>query len=376
MSRKALPAPTVREAPPGTVGELQAAYGRVLGKGEISCHASYRVLTRIGEGRQGVVFRCLRQGAKDCEVERAIKVLNPAIYRTADEYSADMTRIANQITRLDGANSPHLVTRNIYEEVAGVGYVEMEAIDGIDVQRLLAGDHLLRARNRVSQDRLSAVAEPLFRRNGNTLVLQPGLVIHILEGILRGLERLHSMGFLHCDIKPSNVMIDRLGTVKIIDFGRAITVGETVTFLLGAPLYMAPETHSSRIVGTSTDLYSAGVVTLELLRGRPLAEGSDISEQSLLTAKNNLLDDLEPMLPGYVCRCPELMQLLQGLLHPCPEERYATARQAAVGRHGISMVERAFNQAGFYTDCSRDLADYLSLLVSPRTRHIEPTPPA
>ena len=372
----ALPAPTIRQAPAGTVGDLGDAYSRLLGKGEISCHASYRVLTKIGEGRQGVVFRCLRQGERGCQVERAIKILDPAPYKTADEYRADMTRIANQITRLDDVHSPHLVTRNIYQEASGIGYVEMEAIDGIDLQCLLAGDHLARAERRMSPDRLAVLEEPLFRKNDRWLALQPGVVIHILEGILRGLERLHSVGFLHCDIKPSNIMIDRLGTVKIIDFGRAITVGETVTFLLGAPLYMAPETHANRTVSASSDLYSAGMVALELLRGEPLAEGPDLLEQGLLIAKNDLLGNLEAVLPDYVCRSPELMQLLYGLLHPVPEERYATARQAAVGQHGIGMVERAFSRAGFYTDCSRDLADYLSLLVSPRTRHIDPLPVA
>jgi serine/threonine protein kinase len=75
---------------------------------------------------------------------------------------------------------------------------------------------------------------------------------------------------VHSDVKPSNIMIDRLGYVRLIDYGRANIINERLSFLLGTPLFMAPEMHRREYALSQSDLFSVGLVGLEMLRGEPL----------------------------------------------------------------------------------------------------------
>ncbi|MFC1498244.1 serine/threonine protein kinase [Verrucomicrobiota bacterium] len=345
-----------------TVAQLQYDYNLITQANEICYPVPYHIIRELGRGRQGVVFLCLRQGARGCVTKRAIKVFDPALYKTSEEYWTDMGRIASQISCLDSVQSPYLVTRQCYEEIHGIGYVQMEVIDGIDLEYLLQNNHLEIAEKHKSSNEFRRLAKIVFRQHNNRTRFQPGVMLYILKSVVSGLERLHSQGFLHCDVKPSNIMIDKLGTVKLIDFGRGVMVGENVHFLLGAPMYMAPETHRRETAGVTTDLYSAGLVALEMLCGHKLVE-EDIEENNLLDIKMKLPEKLDKMLPKCVRNCHRLVQVLRTLLHPDPRKRYQGAKEAVICKNGISMAEREFVKEDFHAEYSHDLADYISLIM-------------
>jgi len=376
------PAATVANTlPPGpdlkmTMDQLKRNYAAIVQSKALYYPVAYQFLRELGRGRQGQVFLGLRQGARGCITEHAIKVFDPKIYRSPEEYWTDMGRIAFQISKLHRMQGAHLVDTSLYEETYGIGYCQMEAIDGLDLARLLQRDHLDLSRKHCSGREWSRLTKPLFRLESERLLLQPGVVVFLLRGALKGLERLHEDGFLHSDVKPGNVMVDRSGMVKLVDFGRAVRIGEQQAFLLGSPLYMAPESHRREPPGIASDLYSLGLVALELLRGESIAPRNGIGEQELLAIKNGLPARLHDLVPPYVMANRELMTILRRFIEPNPADRFSNAREAEVGSQGLLVIEKQLVQANLDTEHERDLADYLDKLADPRTGRIETAEPA
>lgn len=354
-----------------TLAQLQRNYQSIIDTRAIYYPVAYQFLRKLGQGRQGAVFLGLRQGARGCITEHAIKVFDPSIYRSPEEYWTDMGRIASQISQLQRLQSPNIVTRHTYEETYGIGYVQMEAVDGIDLRTFLSRKHLDLAMAQSTAGEMAEFSRLLFHLEGDRISVRPGLALYILRGVLRGLERLHAMNFLHSDVKPANIMFDRLGYVKLIDFGRAVTAGEELSFLLGSPLYMSVETHERRPSGPESDLFSVGLVALEMLRGRPLLADPNPGEAKLLEVKRSLATELPNLLPAEVRENSDIVSMVRKLLHANPAGRYANAKEADAGHEGLSRIDKRRVRAGQDTEYERVLSDYLSKLVDLRTDRIE-----
>ena len=354
-----------------TLAQLQRNYQSIIDTRAIYYPVAYQFLRKLGQGRQGAVFLGLRQGARGCITEHAIKVFDPSIYRSPEEYWTDMGRIASQISQLQRLQSPNIVTRHTYEETYGIGYVQMEAVDGIDLRTFLSRKHLDLAMAQSTASEMAEFTRLLFHLEGDRISVRPGLALYILRGVLRGLERLHAMNFLHSDVKPANIMFDRLGYVKLIDFGRAVTAGEELSFLLGSPLYMSVETHERRPSGPESDLFSVGLVALEMLRGRPLLADPNPGEAKLLEVKRSLATELPNLLPAEVRENSDIVSMVRKLLHANPAGRYANAKEADAGHEGLSRIDKRRVRAGQDTEYERVLSDYLSKLVDLRTDRIE-----
>ncbi len=356
---------------------LLRSYRSILRHRAIFYPVAYQFLGELGRGRQGVVMLGLRQGARGCITEHAIKVFDPSIYASPEEYWTDMGRIAAQITRLQHVQSPHLVSRHSYEETHGIGYLEMEVIDGVDLRRLLSRAHLEVVRQRSTAKEWAKFTRAIFRLEGDRLSLQPGVAVYILRGVLQGLESLHAASFLHCDIKPANIMIDRLGYVKLVDFGRGVIEDEQVTHLFGSPYYMAPEIHQRQPGRKQADLYSVGLVALELLCGGPFVGAAEQpAESTLLQLKQALPGRLPELLPPHVLANVNLVNILRKCVDPVPDNRYRSARDAEVGEDGLRIIDKQLVRAGLDSEYARDLADYLAKTVNPQTNRIEFPEPA
>jgi serine/threonine protein kinase len=373
MDRK----PPLKQEPGGIQGVqpfslevLRERYDAICKAMAIFYPVVFQFIGLLGQGRQGRVFLSLRQGARGCVTEHAIKVFDPGLYLSPEEYWTDMGRIASQISRLQRMRSPHLVQRSTFEETYGVGYSQMEAIDGLDLRRLLTQDHLAISKERCTSAEWTYFNRTLLRRKRESLALQPGVVVYVVRSCLKGLESMHSMDFLHSDVKPGNIMIDRLGTVKLVDFGRAVVVGEKQAFLLGSPMYMAPELHMRGTSTVQSDLYSLGLVAIEMLRGERLAPENS-NEETLLKAKLALPEQLERLLPADVVKNAELTGFLRRMTDPEPANRYPTAGEAEVGDEGLRIVDKQLVQAGLDTEYARDLGGYIDKLVDPKTDRVE-----
>lgn len=148
----------------------------------------------------------------------------------------------------------------------------------------------------------------------------------IVEQITRGLRAFHRREILHQDLRPDNIMIDRSGTVKIIDFGSARVAGMTDSatpvereFTLGTPQYTAPEYFLGEAGSTRSDQFSLGVIAYQMLTGR-LPYGAEVAKARNRAAQNRLryrsaLDD-DRDIPAWVD------DALHKAVHVNPAKRY------------------------------------------------------
>jgi serine/threonine protein phosphatase PrpC/ribosomal protein L39E len=152
-------------------------------------------------------------------------------------------------------------------------------------------------------------------------------VRHIVEQIANGLQAFHRLDMLHQDLRPQNVMIDRTGTVKIIDFGSTRVAGIAENALplpqdelLGTVQYMAPEYFLGEGGDERSDLFSLGVITYQMLSGR-LPYGAEVSRARTRSAQRQLryasVLHRDREIPAWID------EVLRRAVHPDPNRRYA-----------------------------------------------------
>ncbi len=350
---------------------LIRSYHAIIRDRAIRYPIPYHFESELGKGRQGIVFLATRQGGRGCLTRHAIKLHDPGIYSSAEKYWTDMGRLASQVSKLQPVHSDNLVSRETYDETNGIGYLQMAAIDGIDLQYLLGGTHLAIARSQSTDEEWQGFMQKLFLVNDGKFMLQPGVALYILRKVLLGLMVLHEAGYLHADIKPSNIMIDRMGSVKLVDFGRAVEIGERISILLGSPIYMAPETHRLEAGLIQSDIFSTGLVGLEMLRGESLHECEDMNDQELLQFKLDIQRRVEDMLPPPIRQSKRLVKGLRRFLDQNPDQRYGSAREAEESYYRLRGIYR---EMGLNADAEydRELLKYLEKLSAPNTGHINP----
>ncbi len=354
-----------------TIEQLRQNYEFILNTKAIFYPVPYQILCEIGSGRQGTVLFALRHGARGCITEHAVKLFDPRLYRSVGEYWTDMGRIAYQVSQLHRLQSPNLVSTDNYEETYGIGYIQMEAIDGLDVSRLMAKETLEIARKGSTSKEWAKFTATIFRIEDERICLQAGVAVHILRAVLRGLERVHALHFLHADIKPTNIMIDRLGDIKLVDFGRAAIIGEKATFLLGSPMYMAPETHRREPTTVLSDCYSLGLVALEMLTGRRITENDNPTEEELLRIKMDLPNRFSDILPKHLLANDALMHVLCKFLAPDPSLRYPSAREAESGEEGLKVISKQLVQASLDAEYARELSRFISTFANTDEQRVD-----
>lgn len=145
----------------------------------------------------------------------------------------------------------------------------------------------------------------------------------IVEQIAKGLRAFHRMEMLHQDLRPENIMIDKTGTVKIIDFGsvRVAGVVEAVPDgdILGTEQYTAPEYFLGDVASPRSDLFSLGVITYQMLTGR-LPYGAAVARARTRAQVRRLkyrsaMED-ERAIPAWIDGA------LRRAVHPNPDKRY------------------------------------------------------
>jgi serine/threonine protein kinase len=148
----------------------------------------------------------------------------------------------------------------------------------------------------------------------------------IVEQIARGLRAFHRKEMLHQDIRPDNIMIDKTGTAKIIDFGstKITGVAETVPLdsqneVLGTVQYTAPEYFLGESGSPRSDMFSLGVITYQMLTGK-LPYGSQVAKartrSQFSKLRYNSATDHNPEIPAWVDGA------LRRAVHPDPYKRY------------------------------------------------------
>lgn len=130
----------------------------------------------------------------------------------------------------------------------------------------------------------------------NPLILASNLSI-VVDQCVAALRYVNECGWVHCDVKPDNFLVDEQGTVKLIDFSIAKPMGQRRSILSrnrviqGTRSYMAPEQIRGKVLDARTDVYGFGCVAFELLAGRPPFTGvnpDDLLQKHLRSAPPSL----------------------------------------------------------------------------------------
>ncbi|MGH2627996.1 MAG: serine/threonine-protein kinase, partial [Anaerolineales bacterium] len=264
--------------------------------GELCWNARYQLKRRLGHGAQGVVYLARREGVDGYYTNVALKLFyrNPTL--RAVEYHLEMRRIATQAQRVSGLQHDNLVNIRDFVALGETRVMVLEWIDGLDLAQLLdlrRLEQLRRALPRQTWDRLNDVIVTTGEDHGR---LKPGIAVDILRGCLAGLSPLHHDGIVHCDLKPSNIMIKRTGIKKIIDVDSSCVPAVDPPHVRGTPYYMAPELLRGKPPEVRSDIASLGYVLIEMLTGSLLFRECDTLAR-LLEAKLKLPSRLEAVLP-------------------------------------------------------------------------------
>jgi eukaryotic-like serine/threonine-protein kinase len=118
----------------------------------------------------------------------------------------------------------------------------------------------------------------------------------------QGLKAMHSMGYVHCDIKPNNILRNDRGEVKIIDFGQSCKAGTIKERIQGTPDYIAPEQVARRPVTTQTDVFNLGATMYWAVTGRHIPTLYTVNRKGdnsfLLDARFDTPQDLNKKVPA------------------------------------------------------------------------------
>jgi len=265
---------------------------------ETISNGRYRIEGTLGRGAQGTVYL-----ARDTHLERAVALKSVGRGRSAADRAHRLLAEARALGQL---NHPHLATVFDALEHDGSHYLVLEYVEGETI------DACLRRRGALDRDTAVSVA------------LQ----------VLDGLAHAHDKNIIHRDVKPSNLVIDRYGKARLIDFGIAVAEG-TLNAPSGTPQYAAPETLDEQAAGKSADVFSLSLVLYEMLTGRPAVTGTSPFEvmhkiaNLPIPAPSSIRPDIDERLDDIV---------LKGLIKN-REDRYSDAR--AMQRALLSYLEPA-----------------------------------
>ncbi len=267
--------------------------------------AHYEILTPIGAGGMGVVYRAL-----DTRLGRpvAVKLLRP----DGPIDDACRKRFVQEARAASALNHPHIVTVYDIGQDQGIDFIAMEYVKGPSLANVIAQ---------------------------GKLKVEDGLRYAVQ--IADALAAAHAAGILHRDLKPANIMLNGQGSIKVLDFGLAkLTesadfqpIDERVTTaaapderqpqtgegtILGTAAYMSPEQAEGKPADVRSDVFSFGAVLYEMITGRRAFGGA--TRMSTLAAI--LTREPEPPSHGVPGLSRDLEKLIVRCLRKSPERRW------------------------------------------------------
>jgi serine/threonine protein kinase len=286
----------------------------------------YEIEKTLGRGAMGVVYL-----ARDPIIDRpvALKTLRVDLdAEHAEEFRERFVREARAAGRL---NHPGIVTvHDVGEDPeSGLMYIAMEHVEGRDLKQILAAGEVLRASE----------------------------VARIVADVAVALDYAHSLGVVHRDVKPANIILTADGTAKITDFGIARLETSNLTVdgqFIGTPNFMSPEQITGKPVDGRSDIFSLGVVLFTLLTGQRPFGGDTMHEVTL-----RIVQEPSPIPSTISAEIPAAFNpIVLKCLEKNPEKRFQTGGELArvLAALARSLVKRDPEDSGSTSIHHPDLA--------------------
>ncbi|KAL5604429.1 hypothetical protein BROUX41_002401 [Berkeleyomyces rouxiae] len=263
--------------------EVLASLKRICSEGDP--RTVYRNFNKIGQGASGGVYTGHERGSNRLV---AIKQMNL-------EQQPKKDLIINEIVVMKGSSHPNIVNF---------------------IDSYLCGDELWVVMEYMEGGSLTDVVT--FN------IMSDGMIASICHETLQGLQHLHSKGVIHRDIKSDNILLSMDGSIKLTDFGFCATINENQnkrTTMVGTPYWMAPEVVTRKEYGFKVDIWSLGIMAIEMIEGEPpyLTESPLRALWLIATTGTPKIKDEEKLTPAF-------RDFLQFALQVDPERR-ASAQQ-------------------------------------------------
>ena len=270
----------------------------------------YEIIEELGKGGMGRVYRVLDTKINE---EVALKLIKPEIAdsRTIERFGNEL-KMARKISHKNVCRMYHL------SEESGTHYITMEYVPGETLKGMIR----------------------------MTKQLSVGTAVNIANQICEGLTEAHRLGVVHRDLKPQNIMIDKQGNARIMDFGIARSLESEGTtrpgVMIGTPEYMSPEQTEFRDVDQRSDIYSLGIILFEMLTGRVPFEGETPISVAMKHKSENPPDPAKfnPQIPE------DLSHIILTCLEKDREKRYQSAERLRNDldalEEGLPTAERVF----------------------------------
>jgi serine/threonine-protein kinase len=134
-------------------------------------------------------------------------------------------------------------------------------------------------------------------------------VLLVFRMVANGLNAMHQQGYVHCDIKPNNILLSKTGAIKIIDLGQSCKIGTIKRRIQGTPDYIAPEQVRRAPLGPKTDIFNLGATMYWALTGKnvptliPKKDTIDVLVKQILRAPHELHKQIPEPVSNLVMEC-------------------------------------------------------------------------